>query len=42
MAGPGMSNDQYRKLTPWQKRFYWGSIAAAVAVISYLLFFYRQ
>lgn len=39
-AGP--SEEQYKSWSKTQRRIYWAMIAAAVAVIAYMLFFYRQ
>jgi hypothetical protein len=36
-----MRDEQYRKLTPGQKRAYWVIVVAAVSFIAYMFFFYR-
>jgi hypothetical protein len=40
VAVPNMSEEQYRKLTPWQKRAYWAIVVVACAFIGYMLISY--
>jgi len=41
VAVPNMTNERYRKLTPWQRRAYWGCVVGAGAFIAYMLFVYQ-
>jgi hypothetical protein len=41
MAGPNMSDELYRKLTPRQRRVYWALVIAAASFIGYMLLLYR-